>query len=129
MTEVRRISPVLVVDAVDPCAQFWERLGFARTAVVPHEDTIGFAILAKDGLEVMYQSVASVRADLSGSAESLAAGGGCLYVEVADLEGAIRAVDGAPVVVPRRTTPYGMEEYGVKEPGGHVIIFAKATPG
>lgn len=129
MTTIRRISPILIVADVPPCAEFWERLGFARTAAAPHGDTIGFVIVAKDGLEVMYQSVASVRDDLPASAQSLVVGGGCLYVEVADLDATLRAVDGAPVVVPRRTTPYGMEECGVKDPGGHVILFAKATPG
>ncbi|MBI3569117.1 MAG: hypothetical protein HY084_13045 [Gemmatimonadetes bacterium] len=124
MSIVRRISPVLVVDEVTPCARFWERLGFTRTVEIALGETPGFVIVEKDGLEVMYQSVASVRAELPASVSSLVTGGGCLYVEVADLDATLRAVDGSPVVVPRRTTPYGMTECGVKDPGGHVIVFA-----
>jgi hypothetical protein len=34
-------------------------------------------------------------------------------------------VAGAPVVVPRRKTFYGMEEIGVREPGGNSVTFAQ----
>lgn len=66
MTFVRRIAPVLIVDAIVPCAQFRERLGFVRTVEVPHGDAVGFVIVAKNGVEVMYQSLASVRAERAG---------------------------------------------------------------
>lgn len=125
MPHVDKISPVLVVHEVEPCAQFWERLGFVRTAQVPKGDTLGFVILERDALEVMYQSLASIREDNAASADALFVGGSCLFVEVDDLDGAARAVDGAEVVVPRRTTFYGMVELGVKDPGGHVIVFAQ----
>jgi hypothetical protein len=36
-----------------------------------------------------------------------------------------RAVHGAEIVVPRRRTFYGTDEVGVREPGGHAIIFAQ----
>jgi uncharacterized glyoxalase superfamily protein PhnB len=122
MPHVNKISPVLVVHEVEPCAQFWERLGCSRTAQVPHGDTLGFVIVEMDGLEVMYQSLASVREDNAASADALFVGGSCLFV---DFDGAARAIDGAEVVVPRRTTFYGMMELGVKDPGGHVIVFAQ----
>jgi uncharacterized glyoxalase superfamily protein PhnB len=125
MPHVNKISPVLVVHEVEACAQFWERLGFTRTAQVPHGDTLGFVIVELNGLEVMYQSLASVREDNAASADALFVGGSCLFVEVDDLDGAARAVDGAEVVVPRRTTSYGTLEFGVKDPGGHVIVFAQ----
>jgi uncharacterized glyoxalase superfamily protein PhnB len=125
MARMNKISPVLVVHDVEPCAQFWERLGFARTAQVPHGDSLGFVIVELDGLEVMYQSLASIRADNAASADALFVGGSCLFVEVDDLDAAARAVDGAEIVVPRRTTFYGMMEFGVKDPGGHVIVFAQ----
>jgi hypothetical protein len=67
MPHVNKISPVLVVHEVEPCAQFWERLGFTRTAQVPHGDALGFVIVELDGLEVMYQSFASVRDDNAAS--------------------------------------------------------------
>lgn len=125
MTTFSKLSPVLVVDDAVPCVHFWERLGFAKTAEVPHGDTVGFVILEKDGIEVMYQTMASVRDDNAASADTVLVGGSCLFIEVDDLESVILATDGAPVVVPRRTTFYGMNEIGVKDPGGHLIMFAQ----
>jgi len=125
MTTFSKITPVLIVNDAVPCVQFWERLGFAKIAEVPHGDTLGFVMLEKDGLEVMYQTIASAREDNAATAEALYVGGSCLYIDVDDLDAVVRATDGAPVVVPRRTTFYGMDEVGVKDPGGHVIIFAK----
>jgi uncharacterized glyoxalase superfamily protein PhnB len=124
---VKRLTPVLACDAVDPCARFWERLGFTRTAEVPHDGTLGFVILALGDVEVMYQSVASIRADNPRSADAMRVGGAALFCEVADLDAAIAAVAGAPEVVARRTTFYGMDEYGVLDPAGNVVMLARPT--
>jgi hypothetical protein len=31
------------------------------------------------------------------------------------------------LVLPRRTTFYGMDEIGVREPAGHIVMFAQKT--
>ncbi|HYJ79700.1 MAG TPA: VOC family protein [Longimicrobiaceae bacterium] len=125
---MKKLTPVLVVDRVEPCAEFWTgRLGFARTTEVPHGDELGFVILQKDGVEIMYQSRASVAADLPALAEGPHRT--VLYVEVDDLDAVERAVQGAEVVQPRRTTFYGMQEIAVREPGGNVVVFAQPTGG
>lgn len=126
---VRKATPVLVVDDVAPCAEFWEKLGFTRTAEVPHDDKLGFVILNSGDLEIMYQSIASVRADNASLGEIVTGDGTrvALFVEVADLDAAANAISGAPVIMPRRTTFYGTTEIGVKDPGGHAIILAQPT--
>ena len=122
-----RLTPVLVVDAVQPSLDFWEkRLGFTKTVEVPHENTVGFAILVKDDIEIMYQSEDSVRADLGKKGE-VSGRSTALFLEVADLEAVERALEGYPIELPRRTTFYGTHEVGVMEPGGHFVIFAQPT--
>lgn len=55
---IKRITPILFAQEIEPCIQFWsERLGFQKTVEVPEGDKTGFAILEKDGLELMYQSL------------------------------------------------------------------------
>ena len=62
---IKKITTVLAVETVEPSLDFWtKKLGFECTVTVPHEDTLGFAILVKDNMEVMLQSVASILADL-----------------------------------------------------------------
>ena len=58
---IKKLTPVLYVEEIEPCLDLWvNRLGFARTVEVPEGDKLGFVTLAKDGVEVMYQSRASV---------------------------------------------------------------------
>jgi hypothetical protein len=122
-TWLKRISPILIVDRIEPCLAFWEAIGFDRTADVPHGDGLGFVILEKSGLEVMYQTRASLAADLPALAGA-PSGGTFLYLEVMDLDAVIEAIGDAPVVFPRRKMFYGMEEIGVREPGGNAVTFA-----
>jgi len=120
------LSPVLIVDAVEPCLSFWtERLGFTKTVEVPEGNRIGFVILEKDGVEVMYQSRESVRKDIPMLANTPA--GTTLYIEVSDIAAAERAVNGMEIVVPRRRTFYGAEEIGVREPGGNAVILSQPS--
>ena len=123
---VQKITTVLAVENVQPSLDFWtQRLGFECTVTVPHEDTTGFALLVKDGVEVMLQSVASILADLGASSGEINGRSAALFIEVADLGAVERAMDGYPIEMQRRTTFYGMHEIGVREPGGHFIVFAQ----
>lgn len=122
---MKKLSPVIMVEAVEPCLPFWERLGFTRTAEVPEGDRLGFVILAKDGIEVMYQSHESVEKDAPGLVPPVRGNAAALFIEVSDVESVVRALEGEEVVVPRRKTFYGMDEIGVREPGGHVVMFAQ----
>ena len=129
VVKLNKLSPVLVVDAIEPCLSFWvDRLGFTRVAEVPDGDRLGFVILQKDGIEVMYQSRESVRKDIPAMAD-VPAGGANLYIDVADVAAVERAVKGLEIVVPRRKTFYGADEIGVREPGGNAVIFGQhASP-
>jgi hypothetical protein len=70
---VKKITSVLLVDEVEPCVKFWkERLGFEVAIEVPEGNTIGFVSPQKAGVELMYQSYASVEKDSSFSAQRVA---------------------------------------------------------
>jgi hypothetical protein len=122
----RKLTPILIVDAIEPCLPFWlDRLGFTRTTEVQHEGRLGFVILERDGIEVMYQTFDSVRADLPALAEATPHGGSILFIEVDDIAAIEKALDGAEILVPRRSTFYGAEEVFAREPGGHMVGFAE----
>jgi len=127
-SEMRKLSPLLTVEAIEPCLPFWvDRLGFAKTVEVPDGASLGFVILAKDGVEVMYQSRASVEKDIPpmarGASTALPAMG--LFIEVGDIDAVERALAGIEQVIPRRRTFYGMDEVVVRDPGGYVVVFAQ----
>lgn len=124
--ELRKIVPIIAVDAIEPCLSFWtDRLGFALVVEVPHEDRLGFVILVKDGFEVMYQTRASIDADVPEMAATTQGHGIVLYLDVDDINAVERMVAGLEVVVPRRTTFYNAEEIYVRAPCGTVVGFAQ----
>ena len=123
---LKKLTPVLVVDAVELSLAFFEqRVGFTKTVEVPHDGKIGFAILVRDGVELMLQSEASVHADMGIAAQPTLGSSAALYLEVSDLDAIVKALDGVQLALPRRKTFYGAEEVGVIEPGGHFIVFAQ----
>jgi hypothetical protein len=123
---VKKVTPVLLVEAIEPCVPFWERLGWTKVAEVPHEAVLGFVILVKDDVELMYQTRASVAADLPALAGA-PVGGTFLFIEVDDLDAVSAALGDVEVLFPRRTTFYGMDEFGVREPGGNAVTFAQKS--
>jgi len=125
--QMKRLTPVLVVDAVEPCIRFWiDRFGFTAENQVPGPDgALVFASISKDGVEVMYQTRASVVADLPGTEKELDGHSIGLFITVADLNAVEQAIAGVPVVKPRHKTFYGSEEIYVREPGGNMVGFAQ----
>jgi uncharacterized glyoxalase superfamily protein PhnB len=127
---ITRITPILSVAEVEPCVKFWvERMGFKVTAEVPDGNTVGFAMLERDGVELMYQSYRSIENDNAAMAALARNSSTFLYVEVNNLDDVIGAMKGAEIAVPLRRTFYGMKELGVKDPAGHIVLFAQKTEG
>ncbi len=124
---LRQLTPVLIVEAVEPCIKFWtDRLGFEITNKVPDADgKLIFASVQKAGIEIMYQTLASVISEQPGSAHDLTGHSVALFITVADLDTVEKALDGVPVVKPRHDTFYGSTEIYVREPGGNTVGFAQ----
>jgi uncharacterized glyoxalase superfamily protein PhnB len=123
---VRRLTPNLYTDDVAACAKFWvERMHFEKTMEVPDGGGgLAFAALQKGSIELMYGSYASLDKDPD-SARAYQKGTGFLFLEVDDLEAALAATEGAPVVSPVHQTFYGSTEFTVKDPAGHLITLAQ----
>lgn len=123
---IKRITPVLYAEEIEPCVDFWtNRFGFQKAVEVPDGDRLGFVILQKDDLEIMHQSFASAAKDTPAIAKDIEGGRTFLYVEVDKLDPFIAASKNANVAVPLRTTSYGAKEIGLKDPAGHVVVFAE----
>ncbi len=129
MATLKSLTPVLVVDEVEPCVEFWmSRLGFEKPTEVPGDDgKLVFAILQKDGIEIMYQTKASVAADSPAQKGELTGHSTGLFITVAsidDLDAIEKAVAGTTMVKARHKTFYGATEFYIREPGGNVVGFA-----
>ncbi len=119
---ITSMTPILYVDAIEPCLSFWtERLGFLQVVEVPHGDRLGFVILARGDLQVMYQTFDSMAEDLVGVSVQT---GGCTYMKVSDFPAIVKALEGTDVVAAPRKTFYGADEIFVREPGGNLLGFS-----
>ncbi len=124
MVKVKKVTPILVVDAIEPALPFWHaQLGFEKVVDVQHEGRLGFVLLAREGHEVMLQTRASIAADVPAVAEL--APSCAIYCDVDSLDAAIEATKEAKVLVPRRTTFYGADEIWVLDPTGAIVGFAE----
>lgn len=124
---MKKLTPVLYVHEIEPSLPFWvDRLGFEVTVKVPEGDRLGFVVLKKGDVEVMYQTRESVQKDIPELADSPMSGS-FLFIEVDDLDAVASALDGIEPVVPRRKTFYGADELIMREPAGNAVTFAQFT--
>ncbi len=133
--QVTQLTPVMLVEQVEPSLAFWtDRLGFAVENTVPGPDGgLLFASARRGAVEVMYQTVASIAEEHPALAAALRASREAqpvtLFLAVDDLDAIERVMQGVPVVKARHTTFYGSDELYVREPGGVTVGFAQFTLG
>jgi uncharacterized protein YneR len=130
---MKKMTPVLLVEEVEPCLAVWERLGFEKTMEVPEGDRIGFAAMKNGSVELMYQTSGAVAADLPALADlAYTRDGLLLFIEVEDLADVQEKLDGAEGVVhlfAERETFYGSREIGIRTPCGTHVVFAEFPEG
>ena len=123
---MKKLTPILTVDEIEPCLPFWKELGFQVTMQVPTEDDpskLGFAMLQSGSVELMYQTQKSLEADLPKIAKEQLRG--FLYLEVENLAELEKRLNEMKVLVPKRKTFYGATEIVIEEAKGHIVIFAQ----
>jgi hypothetical protein len=126
-----KATPVLVVDSIEPVVPFWRKVGLMPTTEVPDgSGRLAFVILAAAGVEIMYQTAASVKDDLVKAASVKDAFRASpqqttLFLEVASLSEVESRLQGELVIMPKRTTFYGSTEIGYADPAGNIVVFAE----
>ena len=121
---MKKLTPILLVEEIEPCLPFWvDRLGFQKIAEMLEGDRLGFVILVRGPIEIMYQSRASMKIDIPAIADFAVPGSTILYIDVNNIEEFEEKLRGADIVVPLRQTTYGRAEILAREPAGHVVAF------
>jgi uncharacterized glyoxalase superfamily protein PhnB len=124
-----KITAILFVDEIEPSLKFWvDAFGFTKTVEVPDGDRLGFVILNQDGAEVMLQTYRSAHNEVGDAANYAQGSKSSLFVEIKDFDDVLKRAKGFEVVMPVRTTFYGMKEILLREPGGHYVCFAARVP-
>jgi hypothetical protein len=125
--KISSATPVLYVDRVEPTRDFFKRVGFEATVEIPVGTAVGFALLVKDGVQVMVETRGNANEPPPIQFLSRDSRRAFVFIEVDDLDAVDAALDGEIVTVDRHKTFYGSEEITYEEPGGSLVTFAKFT--
>ena len=121
--KLKKLTTLLVVDAIEPGIGTWQKLGYEVTVRVPDEGLLRFAILAGPAGELMLQTRSSLAEDMQAVAEQKPSH--LLYGDVDSLEAAETALSHARVIVPRRKTFYGATEIWWELESGVILGLAE----
>jgi catechol 2,3-dioxygenase-like lactoylglutathione lyase family enzyme len=120
---LKSLAPILIVDDIGPSLPFWiDRLGFSLVTTVPETAPYNFAIVARDGIEVMLQTRGSAGEDTGDVTAGVRAS--VVYLSVGAIDAVLAALGDADIAVPRRRTFYGADEVWVRDPAGNLVGFA-----
>ena len=127
MTTFNSVTPNLLVRDIDASTAFYrDVLGFTVKQTVPEAAPFVFVWLERDGVPVFLNSPAAAEKDLPGVSSRPAGGTATMFFVITGVDDLHAHV--APktrVVMSLRTQFYGMREFAVEDPDGHLLTFAE----
>ena len=123
--KINRAAAVLFVEQVEATRDFFKRVGFAVSVEIPDGSAAGFAMLERDGVQVMVETLDNGHEPQALRNVTRASRHSAVFVEVDDLDAVIAALEGEKVLVERHKTFYNSDELTYQEPGGHLVTFAR----
>jgi len=125
------VTPSLIVRDVAKSTSFYrDVLGFTIKQTVPEEAPFVFVWLERDGVPVFLNAVQAAEEDYPDAAARAAGGTATLFFVVTDVDGLhAQVAPHAPVVMPLKTQFYGMREFALTDPDGHLLTFAERVSG
>ena len=127
MTRFQSITPNLLVRDVTKSTEFYrDVLGFTMGQTVPDQAPFVFVWMKRDEVSVFLNDINAAAHDYPDAAKMSPGGTAALFFIVSDVDGYhARVAPHAPIVMPLKTQFYGMREFAVTDPDGHLITFAE----
>lgn len=131
MTRFTSVTPNLACqDLMKSLAFYRDTLGFKMGQTVPETVPYVFAMLDRDGVPVFLNDIKAIVEEHPDMAKTPFGGTGTLYFLVTGIDELHDAVKGkTPIVMALKTQFYGMREFAVKDPDGHLLTFAERVSG
>ena len=127
MTTFTSVTPNLLVRDIDASTAFYRDLfGFTVKQTVPEAAPFVFVWLERDGVPVFLNDPAAVAKDVPGVAGRPAGGTCTLFFVITGVDDLhAQVASRVRIVMPLKTQFYGMREFAVEDPDGHLITFAE----
>ena len=127
MTTFTSVTPNLIVQDIAASTAFYrDVLGFSIKQTVPDAAPFVFVWLERDGVPVFLNDPQAVEKDLPGAGARPSGGTSTLYFVITGVDALHAAI--APrtrVVMDLKTHFYGMREFAIEDPDGHLLTFAE----
>ena len=131
MTTFASVTPNLLVRNIERSTTFYrDVLGFSVKAAVPDAPPFVFVWLERDGVGVFLNDPSAAEKDYPGAGRRPFGGTATMFFVVTavdDLHAAVIAH--AKVVMQLKTQFYGMREFAIEDPDGHILTFAERVSG
>ena len=126
MTTFASVTPNLLVRNIERSTTFYrDLLGFSVKQTVPDAPPFVFVWLERDGVPVFLNDPKAAAHDYDVSSRPFG-GSATLYFVVTDIDGLhAKVASEAGILMPLKTQFYGMREFAVEDPDGHILTFAE----
>jgi uncharacterized glyoxalase superfamily protein PhnB len=126
---LKKLTPNLMVEDVERTLAFYrDTLGFQVLTTVPETAPFGFAIVQRDGVELMFQSRASLSDNVPALTGSPIGASQTFYIEVSGVRELYEQLrDKVEIVVDFHTTFYGTQEFYFRDLNGYILSFSETS--
>jgi uncharacterized glyoxalase superfamily protein PhnB len=131
MTRFTSVTPNLLVrDVARSTAFYRDVLGFTMGETVPEQPPFVFVWMKHGDVSVFLNDINAAAHDYPAAAAMPQGGTAAMFFIITDVDGYYAAVaPKATVIMPIKTQFYGMREFAVTDPDGHIITFAERVSG
>lgn len=126
--QTKKLTPNIMVEDVKRTTTFYKDvLGFELVTSVPQEgETLDWAMMKRDSVEVMFQSRPSLSGELPLFAEKAIGGALTFYIEVADIQALYASLKGKVTLLQEpHQTFYDALEFVIQDCNGFVLTFSE----
>jgi catechol 2,3-dioxygenase-like lactoylglutathione lyase family enzyme len=131
MTRFTSITPNLLVRDVSRSTAFYrDVLGFTMGETVPDQEPFVFVWMKRDDVSVFLNDIKAAAHDYPEAAQMPPGGTSTMFFVITGVDAYhAQVAPNARVILPLKTQFYGMREFAVSDPDGHIITFAERVSG
>jgi lactoylglutathione lyase len=125
---LKKLTPNLMVEDVRQTLTFYQdTLNFRVVMTLPETAPFDFAIVQRDGVELMFQSRQSLSENVPALAGSVIGASQTFYFEVAGINELYQQLrEKVEIAVDLHTTFYGTQELYFRDINGYILSFSEA---
>jgi hypothetical protein len=121
------LSPNLISKSVNNSVDFYTKnLGLTLIASVPEKGNYDWAMIQRDSVTLMFQSLPSLQQDMPSLKLESKGSLGTFFIKMNGIDELYNSVKGkVEIALDMRTTFYGMKEFVVKDIDGYFMCLAE----